>query len=92
MKKIKNIRKKLNDFLLEESGKMSKDNILKIGIAALGSIAAMSSMFADEVSAEHSDGWHNYTTLTQNETLSTAEYDEWEPFLYKAHASHDQGK
>ena len=92
MKKIKNIRKKLNDFLLEESGKMSKESILKIGITALGSIAAMSSMFADEVSAEHLDRIDSNTFMVKNSTTSTAEYDDYEPLDHVSHSNHDSGK
>jgi hypothetical protein len=90
MRKIKNIRKKLDDFLREESGAMSKESILKIGIAALGGIAAMSSMFPDEAYAGHTDDFETYNVLMR--VNQGAEYDDYEPFEHTDHTNHDSGK
>jgi len=87
MKKIKNIKKELNDFLKDESGKMSKDNILKIGLGALGSVAAIA-MFSPEASAEHQSVDNRYIVLKQ--TSRGAEYDEWAPGIHEDHSSHDE--
>ncbi len=51
---IPKFKKKLQGFLSDESGKISKEDILKMGIVAMG-VAAVS-MPASDVSAAHFNG------------------------------------
>ena len=103
MKKIKNIKKELNDFLKDESGKMSKDNILQIGLGALGSVAAIA-MFLPEASsqeghfstvpfntssADHDSEATRYILLKQVDAPG-GEFDDWAPDVHEEHASHDE--
>lgn len=39
----KKLKKKLNDFMKDESGAMSKENILKVGIGTLSALGMLSS-------------------------------------------------
>jgi len=81
MKKNKSF-KKFKDFLKDESGEMTQDNILKIGLGALGSLTFMS-MFAGEASAAHTNQWENYTTLER-----VSEGTEFDDYQTRPHSNH----
>jgi len=73
-KVISKIKKKVEEFLLEEDGKVSKSSIVKTGIA----VAAASTLLATEVSA----GWTYTSSLTQDASLCVKHVN------HASHASH----
>jgi len=50
----KKVTKKLMDFMKDESGVMSKENILKIGIGAISALGMLTTQFTSNVCAKHS--------------------------------------
>jgi hypothetical protein len=67
---------------------MDKDNILKIGLGALGSIAAMA-VCAEEAAAAHTSVYNRFIVLKQ--ITNTEGYDDWAPDIHQDHDSHDSG-
>ena len=58
----KKITKKLMDFMKDESGIMSKENILKIGIGAVSALGMLTTQFTSNVCAQHS---HTYGPINE---------------------------
>lgn len=56
MEDLPKIKKRVNAFLVGEEGKISKKNVIKLGVV-LGSVAA-SGLFAKNVHAGHSNWTH----------------------------------
>lgn len=54
MKKKKVLKKKLEDFLKDESGETSKDKVLKIGLGTISALGIMAA-FSSDVSVAHSN-------------------------------------
>jgi hypothetical protein len=62
-KKFNNIKKNIKEFMKDEEGFVSKDNILKVGlgtISALGIIGSLSTSFAGQHSNHTSHNESNY--------------------------------
>jgi len=62
MKKKKVIKKKLEDFIKDETGFITKDNILKFGLGTITALGIMSSLTTNVLATAHSNhAQHNNT-------------------------------
>lgn len=52
MRKKKELKKKLEDFIKDESGSISRDKVLKIGLGTISALGIMSA-FSSEAAAGH---------------------------------------
>lgn len=89
-KKVKEIKKKLYDFIKDEEGLVSKENILKIGlgtISALGILSSFSNAYAGHTNhSSHAN--NNY--LTQESIPSTHCYRiRGDHTSHASHSSHN---
>lgn len=62
MKKKKLIKKKLEDFIKDESGHITKENILKFGLGTVGALTILGS-FSSNVMAGHSQHSQHANTV-----------------------------
>ena len=78
MKNKKVFKKKLVDFIKDESGNMSRDKVLKIGlgtISALGMLSAFSSeAMAGHTSNAYTDTWPNAHDCAHGSHASHSSY------------------
>ena len=68
-KRFNNIKKSIKDFIKDEEGFVSKENILKIGlgtISAIGILGSLSNSFAGHTS----HGSHNNSTFVDQQPIS----------------------
>ncbi len=66
----KKVAKKLIDFMKDESGVMSKDNILKIGIGTVSALGLLTTQFSSNVCAQHN---HTYQAINEEVACAVAE-------------------
>ncbi|MCK5344321.1 MAG: hypothetical protein KAR20_12995 [Candidatus Heimdallarchaeota archaeon] len=59
MKKRKVFKKKLEDFIKDESGNISRDKVLKIGLGTIAALGIMAAMTSDMASAHTNHTSHN---------------------------------
>jgi len=90
MKRLKRIKKELKNFMKDESGKMSKENILRIGIGTIG-ITGMVSMWGGESGWSHTDTANEDHYYDLIRTYTTSQYDDYAPHDHVNHTSHTSG-
>jgi|GEM_PF-1421869 len=85
--------KNLHAFMKDESGKMSKGNILKIGLSTLGILSSQA--FLHSAHAQQPEMCISHTShssivgddhVGMQRTASTAEYDDWGPIDHSNYA------
>jgi len=72
----------------DESGKMSKENILRIGIGTIGMLGIFSQMegFSQPQGWSHDNYEYRYTTLRR--TGTTSSYDNYSTVTHRDHYDH----
>ncbi len=90
MKKNINFKQEFGDFLKDESGKMTQENILKLSLTALGSLFFVSGLSFEAQAGGETDCHTNTNTLQLQGTPSPgSDYDNLIPHGHNDHFSHE---
>lgn len=82
MKKKREIKKRLEDFIKDETGYISKDKILKIGVGTISVLGIMSAFSSNAVAVHTSHAAHSNTATIGGTTAPCPD------ITHSSHASH----
>jgi len=78
-KKVGIFKKQFSDFMRDESGKMTRENALKVGVGMIGVLGALSSF--EDVHAQHSSHSSHYSGSDYTHLKrvgASQDYDDWQ--------------
>ena len=82
MKKKKVFTKKLEDFIKDESGNISRDKVLKIGLGTISALGILSA-FSSEVAARH------FSNASADDPYTSPQDGPEHACNHSSHASHN---